>query len=288
MSVKRGGLGRNLSALLGSTSTSSIAIQQRSDSLKLSIDCLQPGKYQPRKAIDEVSLEELAASIKQQGLLQPMVVRELENGRYEIIAGERRWRACQIAGLTEAPVILKQVDDETAMAMALVENLQREDLNPMDQSRAMARLHQEFELTHQQIADLLSKSRTAVSNFLRLQTLADEVMRMLENGDLDMGHARTLLALDKSQQIQVAKLIVAKNLSVRETEKWVNRIKTGKPIQSANKELSIETQQQIASLAQHLKSKVNLRQGKNGKGSLIIHYDNIENLEVVIQQIIDR
>ena len=198
MTVKRSGLGRNLSALL-SQSGSTLLQQEKpqSEHLKLAVDCLQPGKYQPRGEMEEAPLNELAESIKKQGLLQPLIVRELTNGCYEIIAGERRWRASQIAGLTEVPVILKQVDDETAMAMALVENLQREDLNAMDQARAMHRLTTEFALTHQQVADLLCKSRTAVSNFLRLLSLAPSVKKLLEHGDLDMGHARALLMLDE-------------------------------------------------------------------------------------------
>ncbi|KTC68829.1 chromosome partitioning protein parB [Legionella birminghamensis] len=288
MSVKRGSLGKNLSALLGTNPATAVPVIKASDTSKLKLELMQPGKYQPRKAIDEASLEELAGSIKQQGLLQPIVIRPLGNQKYEIIAGERRWRACQLAGLTEAPVVIKEVDDETAMAMALVENLQREDLNPMDQSRAMGRLHHEFELTHQQIAELLSKSRTAVSNYLRLLSLAEEVMRMLEYGDLDMGHARALLILDAEQQVQVAKLVVAKSLSVRETEKLVSRIKEGKAAQPVEREIPAHTQMQIQNLAQHLRSKIKLKPGKNGKGSLIIHYDTLHDLDSVIKQIIEK
>ncbi|MCE3046252.1 ParB/RepB/Spo0J family partition protein [Legionella sp. 16cNR16C] len=288
MSVKRGSLGKNLSALLGTSPATAIPVAKPSESSKLKLDLLQPGKYQPRKAIDEVSLEELAGSIRQQGLLQPIVIRPLANQKYEIIAGERRWRACQLAGLSEAPVIIKEVDDETAMAMALVENLQREDLNPMDQARAMGRLHHEFELTHQQIAELLSKSRTAVSNYLRLLSLAEEVMRMVEHDDLDMGHARALLMLNPEQQIQVAKLVIAKSLSVRETEKLVNRLKEGKAPQAEDREIPAHTQIQIQTLSQHLKSRIKLKPGKNGKGSLVIHYDTLHDLDCVIRQIIEK
>jgi ParB family transcriptional regulator, chromosome partitioning protein len=289
MSVKRGGLGRNLSALLGSTYAVDEPPFEQPETVKLALNTLQPGKYQPRTVIDDVSLQELADSIKQQGLLQPIVARTLENERHEIIAGERRWRACQIAGLTHAPVILRQVDDETAMAMALVENLQREDLNPIDQARAMERLTKEFSLTHQQIAELLSKSRAAVSNFLRLLSLSDEVMRLLEHGDLDMGHARALLVLEKDKQVMVATMVVAKNLSVRETEKLVNRFKNPKVSEPDSSEIhphfpSVE--KHIQTLGQLLKTKVNLKPGKSGKGSLVIHYDSIQSLESVIQQII--
>jgi ParB family chromosome partitioning protein len=285
--MKRNGLGRNLSALLGNNHTSLSPVAAKEDASKFDLDLLQPGKYQPRTLIDDDTLQELAASIKHQGLLQPILVRAIGENRYEIIAGERRWRACRLAGLTEAPVIVRQVDDETAMAMALVENLQREDLNPMDQARAMARLVEEFSLTHQQIAELLSKSRAAVSNYLRLLSLSADVMRFLEHGDLDMGHARALLMLEPSKQWQVASLVVAKNLSVRETEKLVNRVKEEKTIHpSTETPHQPHVQKHIHQLGQILKTKVSLKQRKNGKGSLVIHYDSIQNLEDVIQQLI--
>lgn len=287
MTVKRSSLGRNLSALLSQSSSTLFNEQSQPEQLKLAVTCLQPGKYQPRGGMEEAPLSELAQSIKKQGVLQPLLVRELESGRYEIIAGERRWRASQLAGLTEVPVILKQVDDETAMAMALVENLQREDLNAMDQARAMHRLTTEFALTHQQVADLLSKSRTAVSNFLRLLSLSNPVKKLLENGDLDMGHARALLALDEDQQNQVAQLIVAKNLSVRETEQLVERIKTGKPEPKALKENNSLFREQLNSLAKQLQTKIKLKQGKTGKGTLVIHYENDNNLQNIIDQLLN-
>lgn len=289
MTVKRGGLGRNLSALLGPTSSNLFAEKPTSEQLKLSVGCLQPGKYQPRGEIEEAPLVELAESIKKQGLIQPIVVRELDNGRYEIIAGERRWRASQLAGLTEVPVILKQVDDETAMAIALIENLQREDLNAMDQARAMHRLTTEFALTHQQVADLLSKSRTAVSNFLRLLSLSAGVKKLLENGDLDMGHARALLTLEEEQQNQVAQLIVAKNLSVRETEQLVERVKTGKTSQSINQqrpELDFTVKQRVEHLGQQLKAKITVKQDSKGKGSIVIHFKSTNDLQGIVDQLI--
>lgn len=284
--AKRGGLGRNLSALLGqSTGTLLVNDTVRHDAQSLALDCLQPGKYQPRAEMEETPLHELAESIKQQGVLQPLLVRPIESGRYEIIAGERRWRASQLAGLQDVPVIIKQVDDETAMAMALVENLQREDLNAMDQARAMYRLTTEFTLTHQQVADVLCKSRAAVSNFLRLLSLADPVKKLLEHGDLDMGHARALLALDSEQQCQAAQIIVAKNLSVRDTEKLVDRIKQGVLVQhSAPAMIHYPHQDQITHLAQQLQTAIKLKPGKTGKGSLVIHYKN----ELALQRIIDQ
>lgn len=287
MTVKRSSLGRNLSALLSQSSSTLFNEQSQPEQLKLAVTCLQPGKYQPRGGMEEAPLSELAQSIKKQGVLQPLLVRELDSGRYEIIAGERRWRASQLAGLTEVPVILKQVDDETAMAMALVENLQREDLNAMDQARAMHRLTTEFSLTHQQVADLLSKSRTAVSNFLRLLSLSNPVKKLLENGDMDMGHARALLALDEDQQNQVAQLIVAKNLSVRETEQLVERIKTGKPEPKALKENNSLFREQLNSLAKQLQTTIKLKQGKTGKGTLVIHYENDNNLQKIIDQLLN-
>jgi len=288
MTAKRGGLGRNLSALLSQSNGSLLNEKpQTEQQLKLSVDCLQPGKYQPRGEMEDAPLAELAESIKKQGLLQPLLVRELKDGRYEIIAGERRWRASQMAGLNEVPVILKQVDDETAMAMALVENLQREDLNAMDQARAMHRLTDEFSLTHQQVADLLCKSRTAVSNFLRLLALAAPVKKLLEHGDLDMGHARALLMLEEEQQNQVAQLIIAKNLSVRETEKLVERIKSGKTVEQSPSEsmAAIIYHDQLKELTRHLQTKVQLKAGKAGKGSVVIHYDNAQRLEQIIKQL---
>ncbi|MCC5014543.1 MULTISPECIES: ParB/RepB/Spo0J family partition protein [unclassified Legionella] len=287
MTTKRSGLGRNLSALLGNSAVNLLNEKATTERLNLAIDSLQPGKYQPRAEIEEAPLAELAASIKQQGLLQPLVVREIANGRYEIIAGERRWRACQLIGFTEVPVVLRQVDDETAMAIALVENLQREDLNAMDQARAMHRLTDEFDLTHQQVADLLGKSRTAVSNYLRLLGLNTEVKQFLEHGDLDMGHARALLMLSDEQQSQVAQLVVAKNLSVRETEKLVARVKNGKPETGVKGEITPLIQEQIETLTQRLKTPVKIKPGKAGKGTLIIHYDTLQNLQTVIKQLIN-
>lgn len=289
MTVKRSGLGRNLSALLSQPAGTLLTANKPAvEQLKLSIDCLQPGRYQPRGEMEEVPLQELADSIKKQGILQPLLIRELTSGRYEIIAGERRWRASQIAGLKEVPVIIKQVDDETAMAMALLENLQREDLNAMDQARAMHRLTTEFSLTHQQIADLLSKSRTAVSNFLRLMSLSSSVKKLLEHGDLDMGHARALLALDEEQQNQVAQIIIAKNLSVRETERLVERVKQGeqltdKPIREP---ISPFHQEQLYHLAQRLKTQIKLKPGKSGKGSVVIQYKDEQSLQHIINQLL--
>lgn len=288
MVVKRGGLGRNLSALLSHSDDNTLVLEAHAsiEPSHLSIDKLQPGKYQPRGEMDEAALVELAESIKKQGLIQPVVVRQIASGRYEIIAGERRWRACKLAGLTDIPVVVRQVDDETAMAIALIENLQREDLNAMDQARAMHRLTTEFTLTHQQVAELLCKSRAAVSNYLRLLNLSSDVRRMLENGDLDMGHARCLLMLEENQQYQVAQLIVAKNLSVRETEALVTRVRTKKDV---IEETSLQTnawfEKPIERLAEQLQTKIKVKSGKAGKGTIIIHYNDTQTLQNLIEHL---
>ncbi|CAM2744434.1 ParB/RepB/Spo0J family partition protein [Legionella worsleiensis] len=287
MTVKRSSLGRNLSALLSTSGSTLLHEKPKTDNLKLALNCLQPGKYQPRGEMEQAPLNELAESIKKQGVLQPLLVREINDGRYEIIAGERRWRACQIAGLDEVPVIVKQVDDETAMAMALVENLQREDLNAMDQARAMHRLTSEFALTHQQVADLLCKSRTAVSNFLRLLSLSSSVKKLLEHGDIDMGHARALLMLDEEQQTQVAQIVIAKNLSVRETEKLVERVKAGIIEQKVEQEPTPLYKDKLSDLAQRLQTQIKLKPGKAGKGSLVIHYENASVLQNIIEQLMN-
>ncbi len=288
MVVKRSGLGRNLSALLSQSELQTAPEEKLTSQLKLSVSSLQPGKYQPRGGLDDAALLELTESIKKQGLLQPLVVREISTGRYEIIAGERRWRACQLAGMTEVPVVLRQVDDETAMIMALIENLQRENLNPMDEARAMHRLTTEFALTHQQVADVLCKSRTAVSNALRLLNLCVEVRRMVEQGNLDMGHARALLMLEEHEQRSVADWIVTRKLSVRETEAFVARMKTGT---TASPKRAIPAEPLfdgvLQTLADQLQTKVSLKQSKTGKGALIIHYDDQHALKHMIGQLIN-
>jgi len=291
MTVKRSGLGRNLSALLATSSNNSLLMAEKEETtpqrMTLNVDRLQPGRYQPRAVFDDQSINELAESIKKQGLLQPLLVRTIADGKYEIIAGERRWRACQLAGIENIPVMIHHVDDETAMALALVENLQREDLNAMDQARAMHRLTTEFSLTHQQIAELLSKSRTAVTNFLRLLNLNSEVRRLLENGDLDMGHARCLLMLDEHQQSEVARLVVAKQLSVRETESLVTRVKSGIPMRSSKEPITPLFAETLKNLSKHLQTKIKLKPGSSGKGTLLIHYNNEEHLKITLEKLME-
>lgn len=287
MSVKRGGLGRNLSALLQVSDIQPTAMPD-AVSLTIPIDTISPGQYQPRLVIDEHALKELALSIQKQGLLQPIVVRpKQQTGRYEILAGERRWRACQLAGLSSIPVFVRVVNDETAMAIALVENLQRESLNAMEQARAMQRLSEEFGLTHQDIAGLLSKSRAAVSNFLRLLNLNKQVQGLLESGALDMGHARCLLMLEERLQLEVAELVVARGFSVRETEAWVARLNTKMDETVSTREQTLPSffRQELTGLAQQLNTRVSLRTKKSGEGTLMIHYDNHHNLKLLIEKI---
>lgn len=281
--VKRSGLGRNLSALL-STPSDAMMTRAEQELTFLPVTSLQPGKYQPRREFSDDSLMELAQSIKHQGLLQPLVVRSIGPSQYEIIAGERRWRACQLIALTEVAVIVRDVDDETAMALALIENLQREDLNVMEQARAMQRLMDDFSLSHQQIAELVCKSRATVSNFLRLLHLSPYVARLLEHGDIDMGHARCLLTLDASMQQQVAEQICAKQWSVRQTEAWVARLKQPMPEaipnQLANKKSALSYwQEDLANVATRLNTTIKLKPGKAGKGCLVIEYQDSQSLQ---------
>ena len=291
MTVKqRTSLGRNLSALLGPSTVLQELKANEDNFTRLTVQCLQPSRYQPRREMNEASLTELASSIKQQGVLQPLLVRQIESDRYEILAGERRWRAAQLAGLTDIPVLIKEVDNETAMAIALIENLQREDLSALDQAQAMQRLLSEFDLTHQQVADLLGKSRAAVSNYLRLLSLSDEVKRLLDNEEIDMGHARAVLTLSPEQQVQIAALIIAKELSVRETEQLIQRVnnKSASVLALENTKPVIDRElfrQEEKRLAQQLSTKVRIQQKQSGKGTVMIHFDSPQALEQIIEKI---
>ncbi|MCX7090687.1 MAG: ParB/RepB/Spo0J family partition protein [Legionellales bacterium] len=290
MSQQHKSLGRNLSALLSQSAipvTPDTRVMEQVQIEYRPITSLIPGRYQPRRFFSDETIAELADSIRKQGLLQPLVVRELQPGRYEIIAGERRWRACQQVGLSQVPVLIRQVNDETAIALALVENLQREDLSVLDQARSMQRLLVEFSMSHQQIADILSKSRAAVTNHLRLLNLPTEVQMFLEQGVLDMGHARSLLTLPAEEQKRVADIAVAKALSVRETERLVNTVKmkktdTTKPTATYPKTL----QSQLNNLSQQLSTEVQLKLGAAGRGTLVIHYTDLTSLDQIITKIL--
>lgn len=291
MEVKKRGLGRGLNDLglneLLSSVNSTVATSEpkvNDQTLrKLPVEYLQTGKYQPRKDFDPEALAELADSIRVQGIIQPIVVRSLAHNRYEIIAGERRWRAAQLANLSEVPVIVREMTDETAIAMALIENIQREDLNSIEEAEAMQRLLDEFGLTHQQLSTAVGKSRTAVTNSLRLLQLSSDVKTMIERGDLDMGHGRALLTLDREGQIKAAKTILSKGLSVRETESLVRRLQqSDKP--EVIKKIDPDTQRLQNTLSDKLSADVQIHHQSSGKGKLVIKYNSLDELEGIIQR----
>ena len=291
MSKKARGLGRGLDALLNSTrsySQSDEAVSSEDGNLKeLPVDIIQRGKYQPRVDMKQETLEELAASIKAQGVVQPIVVRPLGNeGKYEIIAGERRWRASQLAGLHTIPTIVRDVPDEAAVAMALIENIQREELNPIEEAAALQRLIDEFDMTHQQAAEAVGRSRVAVTNLLRLLSLNDDVKRMLGNGDLEMGHARALLTLEDAKQVQAAHQVVAKSLSVRETEKMVKRIINGLDTPKHRTQATNPDVERLEnSLSEKLGAKVKILYKDSGKGKLEIQYNSLDELDGILAHI---
>ncbi|MEN3274231.1 MAG: ParB family transcriptional regulator, chromosome partitioning protein [Massilia sp.] len=280
------GLGRGLDALLGGDLDS--APPQAGAPSSLPISQLQAGKYQPRTRMDEGALNELAASIKTQGVMQPVLVRPVDGGRYEIIAGERRFRAAQIAGLDDIPVLVREVDDQAAAAMALIENIQREDLNPLEEAQGIARLISDFDFTHEQAANAVGRSRSAVSNLLRLVNLAQPVQTMLMAGDIDMGHARALLSVDGASQIALANQVVARRLSVRETEKLVARAleEQAAPAQAARqKDKSGDIVRLEEELSDRLATPVMFKMGPKGRGQMIIDFADLDILEGVLARL---
>lgn len=281
MAVKKRGLGRGLNALLGDVS---VTKEQAQEQKALPIEQLQRGKYQPRKDMDADKLQELAESITVQGIIQPIVVRKIATEKHEIIAGERRWRAAQLAGLHEVPVIVRDLDDRSVMAIALIENIQREDLNPLEESEALKRLQDEFEMTHQQIADAVGKSRTTVTNLLRLIDLQAEVKKMLLSRQLEMGHARALLSLSGDQQPVAAKKIAREGLSVRAAEKLVKAMQSEKPA-PAVKTVDADIVRLQDELSAKIGARVILSHQQNGKGKLIINYSSLDELEAVMGHI---
>jgi ParB family chromosome partitioning protein len=304
--MKRKGLGRGLDALLGGinnepsavsitpdqgsshssgpeSSQASAAVDR--DLSHVPLELIQRGKYQPRRDIQPEALEELAESIKAQGVMQPIVLRPISEDRYEIIAGERRWRAAQLAGLDRIPAVIKDVPDEAAIAMALIENIQREDLNPIEEAFALKRLQDEFDLTHQEVAAAVGKSRTTVTNLLRLISLSDEVKKLLEHGDLEMGHARALLTLEEQEQRELARQVVAKDLSVRQTESLVRRLQ-----QEQTKAVPAQrTDPDVRELEENLSEKigvpVTLQHNAKGKGKLVLRYNNLDELDGILAHI---
>lgn len=304
MSTKRKGLGKGLDALLsaglgvsappvsvnaeeGATPQTEQNSKQDGRLAHIPVEFCQRGKYQPRRDMHPEQLEELAESIKAQGVMQPIVVREIGPDRYEIIAGERRWRATQLAGLDKIPAVIRDVPDEAAIAMALIENIQREDLNPIEEAMALKRLQDEFELTHQEVAQAVGKSRTTVTNLLRLIALTDEVKTLLEHGDLEMGHARALLTLDENDQREIGRQIVAKNLSVRQTETLVRSFQENKhkdKIKPDNAP-SADIRRLQEQLSDTLGAGVEIQHTAKGKGKLVINYNSLDELDGILAHI---
>jgi len=287
--VKRKGLGRGLDALLGveESSSTSEAGQDNEHLKELPVEFMRRGKYQPRRDMHPEALEELADSIRAQGVIQPIVVRSLGEDSYEIIAGERRWRASQLAGLETIPALIRNVSDESAMAMALIENIQREDLNAMEEAQALIRLQEEFGLTQQQIAQAVGKSRSSVANFLRLTALTEEVQKLLEHGDLEMGHAKVLLGLEGDRQIEAARQAVARGMSVRQIEDLVKRMQheQNQPEKTNEKKVDPDIRRLEERLEGQLSVPVRIEHSAKGKGRLVLKYNSLDELEGILDHI---
>ncbi|PCJ92467.1 MAG: chromosome partitioning protein ParB [Porticoccaceae bacterium] len=286
--VKRKGLGRGLEALLatgGEEDFEESAERSAQDLLKvLPVEFMTKGKYQPRRDIHPDALEDLANSIRAQGVMQPIIVRPVGIDRYEIIAGERRWRAAQQVGLDTIPALIRDVSDESAIAMALIENIQREDLNAIEEAQALIRLQQEFELTQQQVADAVGKSRTTVTNLMRLMTLEQGVQKLLEHGDLEMGHARALLGLDGELQLRAARTAVAKGMTVRQTEALVRRMQQEQPDASTQR-VDPDIRRLQDKLSDQLGAPVSIEHNAKGRGRLIFKYNSLDELEGILSHI---
>jgi ParB family chromosome partitioning protein len=280
MSLNKRGLGRGLDALLGDVSVK----EEKHPSQTLPIEYMQRGKYQPRKDMNPEKLQELADSIKAQGVIQPIVVRQISFEKYEIVAGERRWRASQLAGLTQIPVVIREIDDRAAMAIALIENIQREDLNPLEEAESLKRLLEEFEMTHQHIAEAIGKSRTTVTNLLRLIDLHPDVKKLLLNNQLEMGHARALLSLDAIKQVALANRVVKEGLTVRATEKLVKESHSDPKAQKI-KTIDKDTLRLQDNLTARFGAKVIIDHKENGSGKLVIAYSSLDELDGIIELI---
>jgi len=272
------GLGRGLDALLGEGDTN-----DGERLLTLPVESLVPGKYQPRTRMDEAALAELAASIKSQGMMQPILARAIPGGQFEIIAGERRWRASQLAGLNEVPVLVRVVEDEAALKMALIENIQRENLNPLEEAQGIHRLIQEFTMTHQTAAESVGRSRVAVSNLLRLLNLAKPVQTMLMSGDLDMGHARALLPLTHAKQVDAAHEVAKKGMSVREAERLAARM--AKPVEKSVARKDRDVARLEEDLSERLGASVKIGANKKGSGRITIQFESLEQLDELLRRI---
>jgi ParB family chromosome partitioning protein len=293
--AKKRGLGRGLDALLSGASieeqvNTDLAVENTADLVEgdgykiLDVTKIQRGKYQPRRDLEPQALEELSNSIKAQGVMQPIIIRPVTDDMYEIIAGERRWQASQLAGLDTIPVIVKDVSDEAAIAMALIENIQRENLNAMEEAIALKRLQDEFELTQQEVATAVGKSRSSVTNLLRLTKLTEDVRKLLEYGDIEMGHARALLGLEGEIQVEVASEVAGKGMSVRQTEELVRKWQSGELPKAAVKkpEPDVNLQKISADLAEKYGAKIDIKQNIKGKGKITISFENADKLEKIL------
>ena len=281
MVTKKRGLGRGLDALLPKKAE---LAPPKTGLEEIPIEFIQPGKYQPRVYFAEESIAELSDSIKAQGIIQPIVLRPIANDRYEIIAGERRWRAAQLAGLAKVPAVIRTVDDDSALAMSLIENIQREDLNPLEEANALQRLIDDFQFTHQEVADAVGKSRSAVTNTLRLTQLSPPVAEMLVAGDLEMGHARALLTLEAKEQVVVAKQVVARGLNVRQTEELIRaarKVAVDGPVKPAQ---DADTKRLEQNLGQTLGQPVQIKHSRKGAGKLVISYSSLDELDGILSK----
>jgi len=276
--MKAKGLGRGLDALLGGDETPRDAL------LTLPVASIQPGRYQPRTKMDQQALAELAASIRSQGLMQPLLVRPVDRERYELIAGERRWRAAQMAGIAEVPVLVREVPDEAALAMSLIENIQRENLNPMEEAAGVQRLVEEFKMTHEQAADAVGRSRSATTNLLRLLKLAKPVQALVMEGALEMGHARAILALEPARQLEAGNRVAAKGLSVRETEALVHNMLRG-PAARRKKRADRDLARLEEEVAERLGTTVEIRPSRKGRGKVVVHYTSLDHLEQLLRKL---
>lgn len=281
---KKPALGRNLSSMLSQATIRHVTERSSGHELRqIPLDVIHPGRYQPRSVFDEEKLEELASSIRVQGVVQPIVVRTTDNGDFELIAGERRWRAAQLAGIDEIPAIVREVPDEVAIALSLIENIQRENLNPLEEATALRRLIDDFQMTHQEAADAVGRSRAAVSNLLRLLELVQEVKDLVDVRAIEMGHARALLSLDEQLQARVAREVVKKKLSVRETENLVRRLLH--PKKKTGRRIDPDILQLQNRLGEKLGTKVSVQHQASGKGKLVISYNNTDEFEGILERL---
>ncbi|MBT8064779.1 MAG: ParB/RepB/Spo0J family partition protein [Gammaproteobacteria bacterium] len=283
-SRKKPVLGRNLSSMLSQTTLEQVKSASRDELRNLPLDTIRPGRYQPRSVFDEEKLSELADSIQAQGVVQPIVVRPVGDGEFELIAGERRWRAAQIAGIDDIPAVVRDVPDEASVAMSLIENIQREDLNPLEEATALRRLIDEFQMTHQQAAEAVGRSRAAVSNLLRLLELMQEVKDMIDLRVIEMGHARALLSLDDDLQVQAAREVVNKRLSVRETENLVRRLQQSKK-RKGSRRIDPDILRLQTRMGEALGARVRIQHQASGKGKLVISYNSSDEFEGILERL---